>query len=66
MDEKAFAQGFICAIATVLRQHDQHVAAEDALKGAVQIDRKDIDPFDLEMLDKYDLTHLVTREPKKT
>ena len=50
-----FEQGYICAVATLLRQHGETVYAKDLLACMCNVDWSKIDKYDIEALDQFGL-----------
>lgn len=50
--EQTFIQGYVCAVAEIIRTHDQPTIARDVLKGVGKVDWRTIDEFDRETLRK--------------
>ena len=52
--KKAFNQGFACACATMMREHDEPTMVEDCYKSNFmnlkQLKQNKVDPFDIEIL----------------
>jgi hypothetical protein len=49
-----FEQGYVCAVATLLRQHGEETMAKDLL-GCIAPDWASIDAYDKEILSKHGL-----------
>ncbi len=49
-DELSFRQGYYCALATIMRQHDEPVVVKDALLAYGKFIPAGIEPYDLEVL----------------
>jgi hypothetical protein len=49
-----FEQGYICAVANLLRAHDQPTMAADLIKG-MDVDWSKIDPYDRDEIKRYGL-----------
>ena len=54
--DQAFFQGYVCAVATLIRQHDEHVAARDMMR-CLSTDMEVLkshgcDPEDLRVIDQ--------------
>lgn len=50
MDEKSFTQGYICAVANLIRLHDQPGMAEGLLSEIAPVDWRSIDAYDRKIL----------------
>ena len=50
-DELAFRQGYYCALATIMRQHNEPVVVKDALLAYGKFMPAGIEPYDLEVLE---------------
>ncbi len=64
MKEKplTFEQGYVCAVATLLRMHGSEVEAKELLACMGSIDWKSIDEYDREIIKKHGL---IKRKTKK-
>jgi hypothetical protein len=51
----SFEQGYVCAVATLLRQHGASVYAKEMLRCIGKWDWSRIDPYDLEALEEHGL-----------
>ena len=50
-----FQDGYICAVAEIIRTHDLPTVAKDVLKGLGKVDWSKIEPEDRELLQKHGL-----------
>lgn len=50
-----FEQGYVCAVATLLRQHGETTIAKDVMGCMPNVDWSKIDPFDKEAFAEYGL-----------
>lgn len=50
--QKGFQDGYICCVANMLRQHGDTVIAKDALRCIGKLDKKTIEPYDREELER--------------
>lgn len=51
----AFTQGYVCAVAEIIRTHDEPTIAQDVLRGAGKVDWDCIDDYDKATLQKAGL-----------
>lgn len=49
-DSPTFVQGYVCAVAEIIRTHGEPTIARDVLKGVGKVDWRTIDEFDRETL----------------
>lgn len=61
---KAFTQGFICAVADIIRLHDQPTIAADVLRAIGKIDWSVIAQFDRATLAQHGLAPARYREAR--
>jgi hypothetical protein len=50
-----FNQGYVCAVANIVKMHGEDSIARDVLRGAGRIDWSEIDQYDREILEKVGL-----------
>lgn len=56
MKRLTFQDGYICAVANIIRTHDQPVIAKDVLKGLGKVDWSKVEPEDHAIFKEYGLT----------
>lgn len=58
-----FNQGYVCAVANIVKMHGEDTIAKDVLRGAGNIDWSEIDPYDREILEKVGLAPPQSEKP---
>jgi hypothetical protein len=56
MAQLTFQDGYICAVANIIRTHDDPVIAKDVLKALGKVDWSKVEPDDHTLLREYKLT----------
>jgi hypothetical protein len=66
-DEAQFERGYVCAVAEIIRTHDEGVVAKDVLRGMLPINWRNIDEYDRKALKdvRADLRREARRERQR-